>query len=810
MRRFLISLFTLHLRKAGMDMLRYVQRSLARCDFPRPEGMSPVLHRLLMQRGVASVEEAQAFLHPGRDQLHDPMLLSDMHEAVERIRAAIDGEQRICVYGDYDVDGVCASAILSGYLREVGAEVEVYLPSRHSEGYGLNEGAIREIAARAELLVTVDCGVASCELIELAKSLGLTCIVTDHHRPGEILPDCPVVNPLRNDYPFPWLCGAGVAFKLVHALGGEEAAMARIDLAAIATVADVVSLTGENRAIVHLGLKRINAGHVRPGLAALMESARIEPGTLTSEGIAFRIAPRLNAGGRLGSARRSFELLTQEDPFLAVAQADELEQENARRQSVEREIRAAAEEQLRDFDFSAHRILMVRGAGWNPGVIGLTASRLREEYNFPTIVFAENDGVLTGSCRSIEGVDIYETLSSAAELLERYGGHRQAAGLTLRAENFDALQAALDEYLFRNAPAEAYLPMAEYDIDVSLNECSEAFVREMQALEPTGCGNPEPVFRTAVQLIEARAIGAQGAHLRLVASEHGVRRTGVFFGAGNWVNRLGDAAEILFTPQLNVWNGRTDVQLRLCALRESDVHAQIAANRDSEGEKQRRFLTELLYNRGYHRTDCPQHTDVDALRALLHRGVQGTWILCASLDSAQQLRAALADCPLDLSIGALPEDARAFNAIAVCPERLDGFPRALRRLVLAGLPAPEGVIPGVELLSLDWEEPLWRELPDVDQMREVYRAALHLSRRPLHLSGWEALDSRLGEEAQLPMTACHASLLALMDMQLIEVREKPFAMQVPPVRKTDPQSSALWRAIEALKKTTKGGCAHDR
>ena len=352
--------------------------------------------------------------------------------------------------------------------------------------------------------------------------------------------------------------------------------------------------------------------------------------------------------------------------------------------------------------------------------------------------------------------------------------------------------------------------MAEYDIDVSLNECSEAFVREMQALEPTGCGNPEPVFRTAVQLIEARAIGAQGAHLRLVASEHGVRRTGVFFGAGNRANRLGDAAEILFTPQLNVWNGRTDVQLRLCALRESDVHAQIAANRDSEGEKQRRFLTELLYNRGYHRTDCPQRIDVDALRALLHRGVQGTWILCASLDSAQQLRAALADCPLDLFIGALPEDARAFNAIAVCPERLDGFPRALRRLVLAGLPAPEGVIPGVELLSLDWEEPLWRELPDVDQMREVYRAALHLSRRPLHLSGWEALDSRLGEEAQQPPTACHASLLALMDMHLIEVREKPFAMLVPPVRKTDPQSSALWRAIEALTKTTKGGCAHDR
>ena len=474
------------------------------------------------------------------------------------------------------------------------------------------------------------------------------------------------------------------------------------------------------------------------------------------------------------------------------------------------EIRATAEAQLSNFDFSAHRILMVRGEGWNSGVIGLTASRLREEYNFPTIVFAESDGMLTGSCRSIEGVDIYETLSSAANLLERFGGHRQAAGLTLRAENFDALQAALDAYLFRNAPAEAYLPMAEYDIDVPLDACSEAFVREMQALEPTGCGNPEPVFRTSVQLIEARAIGAQGAHLRLVASQNGVRRTGVFFGAGNRANHLGDAAEILFTPQLNVWNGRTDVQLRLCALRESDVQAQIAANRESEGEKQRRFLTELLYNRRYHHTDGPRPIDLDELRRSLHGGVQGTWILCASLDSAQMLHAALADCPLDLSIGALPEDARAFNAIVACPDHLDSFPQSLRRLVLAGLPAPEEEIPGVEVRRLDREEPLWEELPDVDQMREVYRAALHISRRPLHLSGWEALDSRLSEEAQLPITACHVSLLALLDMQLIELREKPFGMRVPPVRKTDPQSSALWRAIEALKKTTKGGCAHDR
>ena len=208
--------------------------------------------------------------------------------------------------------------------------------------------------------------------------------------------------------------------------------------------------------------------------------------------------------------------------------------------------------------------------------------------------------------------------------------------------------------------------------------------------------------------------------------------------------------------------------------------------------------------------DTPRRIDPEALRALLHGGVQGTWILCASLDSARKLHAALADCPLDLSIGTLPEDAREFNAIVVCPDRLDAFPRSLRRLVLAGLPAPEEEIPGVEVLDLDREEPLWEELPDVDQMREVYRTALHLSRRPLYFPNLEALDQQLSEEARLPAVACHVSLLALLDMQLIELWEKPFGMRVPPVKKTDPQSSALWRAVEALKKTTKGGCAHDR
>ena len=787
-------------------MLRYIERACDAGNFERPDGMSDVLHRLLLRRGICSRAEADAFLNPSLDQLNDPMLLSGMAEAVRAIRGAIDRDEPICIYGDYDVDGVCASAILFSYFESIGVQAEVYLPSRHSEGYGLNETAVREIAQRAKLLVTVDCGISSCELIELAKSLGMACIVTDHHRPGDILPNCPVINPLLNDYPCPCLCGAGVAFKLVHALGGRDAAMEVIDLAAIATVADVVPLIKENRAIVHFGMQRINV-RPRPGIQALMEAARLEKGSVTSETIGFRIAPRLNAGGRLGSARRSYELLVQKDEFSALAQADELEQENARRQSIEREIRAEAERQLEGFDFIRHRIIIVHGKGWNPGVIGLTASHLREEYSYPVIVFSENeDGTMTGSCRSIEGVDIYQTLASAAALIERFGGHRQAAGLTIQKEKLPALQDALDSYLLENIPQEAYLPYAEYDLCASLDEFSETTVRLLRALEPTGCGNPEPIFRASVQLIEARAIGAQGAHLRLICGENGVRRTGIYFGAGAKAASLGEQAEILFTPQLNTWNGRTDVQLRLSAMRDEDLLSQIEAARSAESTNQRNFLTQLLYNREHNSAADlsaagaqARPASLEDVQALLSRRAQGTILLCADLDTARGLIERISPCRAELAIGKLPEDARLFNTIACCPEDLSAWPAALRTLVLAGVPAPQGLPENVEILDLDISSPLWAEMPDIDRMRTVYKAALYLSRRPVRMRDALALDEYIAAETGLSPACCRASLLILRDMKLVGWADAPFRLQLPPMQKTDPETSAMWRSIQSIK-----------
>ncbi|MBQ3574933.1 MAG: single-stranded-DNA-specific exonuclease RecJ, partial [Clostridia bacterium] len=764
----------------------------------RPEDMPEVLHRLLVQRGIASEAEARAFLNPSAVQLNDPWLLSDIKIAVETIRSHVDKGSHICVYGDYDVDGVCASAILSDYFEEIGADYEVYLPSRHSEGYGLNEAAIREIAERSSLLITVDCGISSHDLIEIAKEAGLDCVVTDHHRPGDVLPECPVVNPLLNDYPFPWLCGAGVAFKMVHALGGMEAAMKRIDLAAIATVADIVALRGENRAIVHLGLKSINKDP-RPGVKALMETARLEQGRVDSEAIGFRIAPRLNAGGRLGSARRSYDLLMQRDSFLALAQADELEQENARRQSIERDIRMNAEIQLEDFDFSAHRIIMVRGENWNSGVIGLAASHLCGKYHFPVIVFSENDGYLTGSCRSIPGVDIYETLSSAAHLMEKFGGHSQAAGLTIKKENFEPLQAALDSYLRENIDPEAYIPFEEYDIEASIDEFTEATVGILSAIQPVGCRNPEPIFRTGVHLIEKRAMGQQGAHLRLIAAQNGVRRTGVFFGNGHLANSSCESAEILFTPKINEWNGRVDVQLQLTAMRESDAFEQIIASEPDEGALQRRFLTELLYNRNIKQNTFEAEISLPQAVSLLRRDIQGTWIICPDMGSARMVLKAAAPGAPDLYIGRLSDEKRAFNAVCVCPDRLDAFPNALRTVIFAGMPVPEGLPEGVEAKYMPLPVNIWKNMPDVDQMREVFKTCVYLSKRPLHAQDMEQLTCRISEESGLDMNICHLSMLALRDMQLVSVNEKPLRLIVPPVKKTDPDSSAVWRRIQGIK-----------
>ncbi|MBQ9951529.1 MAG: single-stranded-DNA-specific exonuclease RecJ [Clostridia bacterium] len=778
-------------------MLRYRLRESTRSPFPCPEDMNPTLHALLVQRGVASAEEAKRFLNPEPSHLHDPYLLSDMAAAVSRIREALEKSEPVCVYGDYDVDGVSASSLLSDYLRSKGAQVEVYLPSRHTEGYGLNEAAIRGVAQRNQLMITVDCGVTSVELIELAKSLGLSCIVTDHHQPAAVLPDCPVINPLLNGYPFPSLCGAGVAFKLVQALGGVNDAMKYVDIAALATVADVVPLTDENRVIVKLGLERINRAP-RPGIKALIDVSALSEKKINAGNIAFQLAPRLNAGGRIGSAKRSYDLLLAPDAAWAQPIAAELEEENRARKDIEQQILSEAEKQLENFDFPAHRAIVIAGEGWNHGVIGLAASRLVEKYHYPVILMAEHDGVLTGSCRSIPGVDIHAALTAVSQHLTKFGGHKQAAGLTLDADKLEAFRNDLDAWLWENIPPACYIPEQEYDLSVHFDELTEAFVAGLEALQPTGFGNPAPVLRASPYVVEQRGVGADGAHLRLVLSEHSVQRAGIFFRGGHLAGKLPETVDILFTPKLNTYMGRTSVQAELKAVNSDDVLAEISSKSQDEEGLQHEFLTEMLYNiRINYSTLGAESLSAQGLKEMLEASPQGTLILTAGLDAAREITVLAGSAAPDLFIRSIPDDPRAFNALCAYPPRK--LPGGYRRIVLAGMPEWIELPGNAEIYRMDMDAAWRKTLPDVDQLRNLYKAVRSVLAGPARTDEYDTVIHLTASRSGLSHAAAAAGLLTLHDMGLIELDPNTFpcTLKMNATRKTDPESSAVWRALQA-------------
>ena len=780
-------------------MLKYIKRNDTPTPFDCPPDMPPALHQLLVERGIGSAEAAERFLHPDERSLHDPLLLNDMGRAVGIIKKAIDGGKPICVYGDYDVDGVSASAIMLEYLRSAGAKAEVYLPSRHTEGYGLNAEAIHEIAGWAKLMVTVDCGVTSVELVELAKSLGLEVIVTDHHRPAETLPDCPVVNPLLNDYPFPCLCGAGVAWKLVWALSGEIP-WVLVDIAALATVADVVPLTGENRAIVTLGLRYINH-RPRTGLAALIEAAGLSGKPITSTSIAFQLAPRLNAGGRLDTAMRPLNLIMSDDPAGARKLAEELDAENTERRQIEMKIMREAEAQLKDFDFIRHRALILAGKDWNPGVIGLAASRLVEKYHYPVVMLADQGEKLTGSCRSIEGVDIHAALTGCADTLVKYGGHKQAAGLTLAPEKLQDFIDAMDSWLSANIPPEVYIPALPYDTTLDFDAVTPGLVAALEGLQPTGFGNPAPVFRSEAEVVEARPVGLEGAHLKLTLSQNGRLLYGIAFREGHRapvLSRQTSPVDALFVPKLNEYMGRVSAQLEVKALSDADAKARISSNINTEIKLICDFLTKISYNKQIlSHNSLPRQIDRGELAALLKASPQGTLIVAGDLASASRgLRLAPEEALPDLYFGELPSDPRAFNAICVCP--ISGeIPRGYGHIVLIGAPS-EWLPEGTGALRLP-RDPVWRkQLPDLEAMRETYKALQSLSRRPLRFHTLEDLARVAAVTAGQEHLTALMSILAIEDMGLIRIdlESAPPRFMRTALKKADPDQSAVWRMLQ--------------
>ncbi|HZQ89286.1 MAG TPA: single-stranded-DNA-specific exonuclease RecJ [Gaiellaceae bacterium] len=531
-------------------------------------GVSELTAGVLVRRGYTDAESARAFL-AGELPPHDPFQLGDMARACERIRAAIADGRRVCVHGDYDVDGIAATALAVLLLRELGADVDWHLPSRFDEGYGVRSETLARLADDGcGLVLTVDCGITAVEEVADAKARGLEVIVTDHHRPGDAVPDCPVVATRPSDYPFPELCGTGVVYKLGQALFGVDSEIPRrhLDLVALATIADVVPLLDENRTLAIAGLRAL-ARTQKPGLQALMRAAGVDPAAVDAGAVGFRLGPRINAAGRLGHPRAALELLLTSDPDEARLLANRLEELNRERQAVEGRIlreAIAAVEAWPEAD-RRRRAYVVAGEDWHEGVIGIVASRLVERFNRPVVLIAGGEGEWKGSGRSIPSFDLHGGLGVCADLLGRWGGHRAAAGLSIAPENVAAFAQRFAAHAASVLAEGDLQPVTRIDAVIprgtrlSLDLCSE-----LGRLAPFGLGNPEvTLLATGCELGELATVG-EGKHLRFrVRCDGADAGAAIAFGSGPRLDvyRQERRWDVAFRLAENRWNGTVSPQL---------------------------------------------------------------------------------------------------------------------------------------------------------------------------------------------------------------------------------------------------------
>ncbi|HWG07666.1 MAG TPA: single-stranded-DNA-specific exonuclease RecJ [Solirubrobacteraceae bacterium] len=533
----------------------------------RELSVSGALAQVLVCRGLGDPLTARAFLDA--DEEHPPSAFAGIADAVEAILAHVSEGRRITVHGDYDVDGVCSTAILVRALRTLGADVDSYLPDRVGDGYGLATATVRRLAERGtRLLVTVDCAVTAVEEVALARELGMQVVVTDHHsaRADGVLPDAPLVHPALCSYPCPELCATAVAYKLaqaVYAAAGRDPRELEqeLELVALATVADVVALRGENRTLVRRGLRALAATR-RPGLRALMAVARVVPARLDERALGFALAPRLNAAGRMYRADAGLELLLTEDPVRARQVAEELDSANHERREVELRIRHEAEAQVAELGERAAYVLA--GERWHPGVIGIVASRLAERHHRPVVLVALDGPSGRGSARSIPGFDLLAGLKECSAHLLRYGGHRAAAGLEIERGRVPALASALAEHAELVLDGEDLAPIERVDAVVGGDELGMALAEELQRLAPFGHGNPGVSLLLAdACLRDARPMG-EGKHVRFTLESRGARAQAVAFGTGGRLPVAeGAPVEATFRLEVNEWNGISEPRLVL-------------------------------------------------------------------------------------------------------------------------------------------------------------------------------------------------------------------------------------------------------
>jgi single-stranded-DNA-specific exonuclease len=549
-------------------------------------GVSPIVARLLCQRGLDDPELASRFLNPALAHLHDPMRLADMRVAVDRILGAIARKERVAIHGDYDVDGITSTVILRRALEMLGADVIHFIPERLKDGYGLQPAAVERLHADGvALIVSVDCGIRGDDAARRARALGVDLIITDHHEPdAELPPAFAVINPKRRDCPYPdkYLAGVGVALKLVQALlekaDRESWLPGFIKVAAIGTLADVVPLVGENRVIAKLGLDLLTKGPHKVGLRALLEVCGLTGKTIDSFHIAFMLAPRVNAAGRMSTPDIATRLLLASDEALGEdvrALALQLDGENVRRQEEEAEIVAAAKKIVTtDPDVGARTVLVVAGDGWHRGVIGIVASKLVEAFHRPAIVLSIEDGVAQGSCRSISRFDMLGALERCAPMLQRFGGHKQAAGLTLDASRIRELRAAVNTVADETLGPDDLVPRLRVDADLTFRSITGGVAAGVAALAPFGAGNPRPVFAARGVAIIDGPRKLKERHLKMSLKQEGRIFRAVAWRAAEKHEYLTEhkaALDVAFSLEQNQYNGETYVELMLADLRKAET-----------------------------------------------------------------------------------------------------------------------------------------------------------------------------------------------------------------------------------------------
>lgn len=544
-------------------------------------GVSEIVASLLVQRGVETFVDARLFFSPTLDDLHDPYLMKDMDKAVARIEQAIENGENILVFGDYDVDGTTAVALVSSYLKTIYPNVDTYIPDRYTEGYGVSRQGIDYADDNGcSLIIALDCGIKSIDLVAYAKEKGIDFIICDHHRPGDALPDAiAVLDPKRDDcdYPYDELCGCGVGFKLIQAIGRNRGQNVYdlteyLDLVATAIAADIVPMTGENRILAKFGLEIIN-NNPRPGIKALLHQQKKSVFDITD--VVFIVAPRINAAGRIKHGQEAVKLLTEFDLEQAAQFASEIEQYNADRKGLDKQITKEALLQI-DSNGEHDRFTTVLYAEhWHKGVIGIVASRLIETYYRPTIVFTKSGDKLAASARSVRDFDIYNALEACAEHLEQFGGHMYAAGMTITEANYPKFKEAFENCVRETIPAELRIPEIIIDAEIDFTDIDDKLIRILKRFEPFGPENMTPVFLTknVNDTGYGKTIGEDGAHLRLFVRQgdsEGFAAIGFGLGEKLALTTGKKPFDMAYCLDENEWNGTVSTQLRLKGIRESN------------------------------------------------------------------------------------------------------------------------------------------------------------------------------------------------------------------------------------------------